>query len=57
MKTYIKPTVSTLLLQPLQLLATSGNAFNLFNTEGDNPYDAAPPFFRTPWGKAPFGMP
>ena len=57
MKTYIKPTASTFRLQPLQLLAASGNAFSLFDTEGDNPYDAAPPFSRTPWGKTPFGMP
>lgn len=53
MKPYPKPEIKATQLQPLHLLAASGKAFNLFDTEGDNPFDAAPPFFRSPWGFPP----
>ena len=53
MKPYSKPEIKATQLQPLHLLAASGKAFNLFDTEGDNPFDAAPPFFRPPWGFPP----
>jgi len=53
MHPYQKPEISEALLQPLHLLAASNGAFNLFDTEGDNPFDAAPPFFRSPWSFPP----
>ena len=48
MKTYIKPEIETSTeLVPDQLLAVSG--MKLFEGEGDNPFDAAPPFLRPGW--------
>ena len=51
MKTYIKPELITAAaLQPVGLLAASNGGLNLFQSEGDYPFDAAPPFHRTPMG-------
>jgi len=46
MKTYLKPEIQETLFETLQLLSVSGGDFNLYDTEGDNPFDAAPPFSR-----------
>ena len=44
MKTYIKPElITSTVIQSIHLLAAS-NSFNLFDFEGDYPFDAAPPF-------------
>ena len=53
-KQYEAPCVNVTEVAMLHLLAASSNGFNLFEFEGDHPFDAAPPFFHSPFSPPNF---